>query len=93
VSSTVALVSCAEARDFDTDLPLLVRAFGDRGILADIVNWDDDSIVWDSYRAAIVRSPWDYHRRYAAFLAWIETSLDGTPTRCICKNSLMQTSQ
>jgi glutathione synthase/RimK-type ligase-like ATP-grasp enzyme len=72
VSSTVALVSCAEARDFDTDLPLLVRAFGDRGILADIVNWDDDSIVWDSYRAAIVRSPWDYHRRYAAFLAWIE---------------------
>jgi glutathione synthase/RimK-type ligase-like ATP-grasp enzyme len=72
VTTTVALVSCADARDFDTDLPLLVREFGDRGILADIVNWDDQSVEWNSYRAAIVRSPWDYHRRYAEFRAWLE---------------------
>ena len=72
VTTTVALVSCAEARDFDTDLPLLVRAFGDRGILTDIVNWDDENVVWNSYRAAIVRSPWDYHRRYAEFCVWLD---------------------
>ena len=70
--SNIALVSCAEARDFDTDLPLLVRAFGDRGILTDIVNWDDSTVAWNSYRAAIVRSPWDYHRRYPEFLDWLE---------------------
>lgn len=65
-------MSCAEARDFDTDLPLLVRAFGDRGVLADIVDWDDSRIDWSLYRAVIVRSPWDYHRRYSEFLAWLE---------------------
>lgn len=70
--TTIALVSCAEARDFDTDLPLLVRAFGDRGIHADIANWDDSTVAWNSYRAAIVRSPWDYHRRYPEFLDWLE---------------------
>lgn len=78
VPNTIALVSCAEARDHDTDLPLLVRAFGDRGILADIVDWDDKNVVWGSYRAAIVRSPWDYHRRYAEFLTWLDTASSQT---------------
>lgn len=76
--STIALVSCAEARDHDTDLPLLVRAFGDRGILVDIVDWDDKNISWETYRAAIVRSPWDYHRRYAEFLSWLHATSDLT---------------
>lgn len=72
MAQSIALVSCAEAREHDTDLPLLVRAFGDRGILANIVNWDDESIDWTSFRAAIIRSPWDYHRRYNEFLSWID---------------------
>jgi len=72
VPNNIALVSCAEAQDFDTDLPLLIRAFGDRGIVADIVHWDDSTVAWNSYRAAIVRSPWDYHRRYSEFLDWLE---------------------
>lgn len=72
MAKSIALVSCAEAREHDTDLPLLVRAFGDRGILANIVNWDDESIDWTPFRAAIIRSPWDYHRRYNEFLLWID---------------------
>jgi len=68
---SIALVSCAEAREHDTDLPLLVRAFGDRGILATIVDWDDAGVDWSTFRAAIIRSPWDYHRRYNEFLSWI----------------------
>ncbi|MCE2736026.1 MAG: hypothetical protein LW600_05975 [Ilumatobacteraceae bacterium] len=68
----IALVSCESAREHDTDLPLLVRAFGDRGVVADIVDWDDPHVSWSSYRAAIVRSPWDYHRRYPEFLDWLE---------------------
>jgi glutathione synthase/RimK-type ligase-like ATP-grasp enzyme len=74
VPLSVALVSCAEARDYDTDLPLLVRAFGDRGIVTDIVDWDNADIAWSSYRAAIVRSPWDYHRRYSEFLEWLDNA-------------------
>lgn len=64
-------MSCASARDNDTDLPLIVRALGDRGIVAEIVDWDDPDTDWGRFAAAIVRSPWDYHRRYAEFLAWV----------------------
>ena len=68
----IALVSCEHAREHDTDLPLLVRAFGDRGVIPDIVNWDDAHVQWGSYQAAIIRSTWDYHRRYDEFLEWVE---------------------
>lgn len=68
----IALVSAAEARHLDTDLSLIVRALADRGVVADIKNWDDAVVDWSQYAAAIVRSPWDYHRRYAEFLAWID---------------------
>ncbi|MFM8826341.1 MAG: RimK family alpha-L-glutamate ligase, partial [Actinomycetota bacterium] len=72
MASPVALVSCASARDNDTDLPLIVRALGDRGIVTEIVDWDDPLADWGRFAAAIVRSPWDYHRRYAEFLAWVD---------------------
>ena len=72
MSRVIALVSGAEAREFDTDLPYLSRALGDRGIITEVVNWDDVSIDWSRYSMAIVRSPWDYHRRYPEFLTWLD---------------------
>ncbi len=72
MSRVIALVSGAEAREFDTDLPYLSRALGDRGIITEVVDWDNASIDWSRYSMAIVRSPWDYHRRYPEFLAWLE---------------------
>lgn len=69
---TIALVSCEEAHDHDTDLPLIIRALGDKGIVGRIVNWDDASVQWSEFDCAIVRSPWDYHRRMPEFLAWVE---------------------
>ena len=73
MSRVIALVSGAEAREFDTDLPYLSRALGDRGIITEVVNWDDASIDWSRFSMAIVRSPWDYHRRYPEFLAWLDS--------------------
>ena len=69
---SIALVSCADARDNDTDLPFLIRSLGDRGIVAEIVDWDDESVDWSRFAAVIVRSPWDYHRRYEEFMAWVD---------------------
>jgi glutathione synthase/RimK-type ligase-like ATP-grasp enzyme len=71
VAKSIALVTCAEAREHDTDLPFLVRSLGDRGIIADIVDWDNASVDWAKYASAIVRSPWDYHRRYNEFVQWL----------------------
>ncbi len=75
---TVALVSCAEAHDHDTDLPLLVRAFGDRGLVAQIVDWDDANVDWSRFVAAILRSPWDYHRRHDEFVEWLTATASST---------------
>lgn len=68
----VALVSVAEARQLDTDLPLIIRALADRGVSAEIVDWDSAAENWERFEAAVVRSPWDYHRRLDEFLAWID---------------------
>lgn len=70
--NNIALVSCEDAREHDTDLPQLVRAFGDRGVIADVVNWDDSAVQWSTYRSVIIRSPWDYHRRYSEFISWVQ---------------------
>ncbi len=67
----VALVSATEARHLDSDLDLLVRALGDRGVLADVVDWDAD-VDWSRYGVAVLRSTWDYHRRLPEFLAWVD---------------------
>ena len=68
----VALVSSADAREHDGDLPIIIRSLGDRGIDARIVDWDDQSVDWSGFDAAVVRSPWDYHRRYDEFISWVE---------------------
>ena len=69
---SIALVSSAYARDLDTDLPYLVRAFADRGVTAEIIDWDAAGEDWTRFSSAVVRSPWDYHRRYGEFLDWID---------------------
>ena len=73
MSRVIALVSGVEAREFDTDLPYLSRALGDRGIITEVVDWDNASVDWSRYSMAIVRSPWDYHRRYPEFLTWLDS--------------------
>lgn len=71
-SRSFALVSCAQARDLDTDLPLLVNEFIALGQHVQIVDWDDPTLDWTQFDVTIVRSPWDYHERYAEFLQWID---------------------
>ncbi len=68
----IALVSSATARDLDTDLPYLVRAFADRGVTAEIVDWDTADEDWTRFSSAVIRSPWDYHRRFDEFLVWLD---------------------
>jgi glutathione synthase/RimK-type ligase-like ATP-grasp enzyme len=67
---TIAFASAAAFRDMDEDLPLLLAAAGQRGIDAEIANWDDPAVDWSAYDAVIVRSCWDYIARRDEFLAW-----------------------
>lgn len=68
----VALVTCSELPRPDTDLPLLARAFAERGAHAEVVAWEDPAVRWESFDAALVRSTWNYVGRYREFHAWID---------------------
>jgi glutathione synthase/RimK-type ligase-like ATP-grasp enzyme len=68
----VALVTAAEARDLDEDLPPLLRALREIGLGAEAVVWDDPRVAWEDYALAVVRSTWDYVPRREAFLAWAD---------------------
>lgn len=68
----IALVTAVAAFALDEDLAPLQRAFTDLGIEAPILAWDDPSVSWSRFDAALLRSPWDYTDRLDEFLAWAE---------------------
>lgn len=68
---TIALITAGEARHHDKDLQPVFDALVARGIDVEIHNWDDAAVNWKRFTAAIVRSPWDYHRRFDEFTAWL----------------------
>ena len=68
----IALVTHAGLPDLDPDDLPLVPAFAALGARAEPVLWDDPAVDWSAFAAVLLRSPWDYFRRYEEFLAWCE---------------------
>ncbi len=62
----------------DSDLPVLARAVGAAGAVADIVYWDDPEADWSAYDLAVIRSTWDYSWRAEEFAAWTERCAKAT---------------
>jgi hypothetical protein len=67
------------AADPDTDLPLVVSALAAVGVEATPEVWHDRAVDWAAYDALVIRSPWDYTHRPAAFLAWLDARAATTP--------------
>ncbi len=65
------MTSRADPHGGENDAPL-VPALAEAGVQATWVIWDDVTVDWSSFRAVVVRSPWDYTERYEEFLAWID---------------------
>jgi len=70
LKARVALVTCAEVPELDSDTRLLIEPLAALGISATPAVWDDPHIDWSAFDLAVVRSPWDYLHRRAEFLAW-----------------------
>ncbi|MBD3750530.1 MAG: hypothetical protein IE931_13655 [Sphingobacteriales bacterium] len=34
--------------------------------------WTDETVVWENYTHAIIKSPWDYFDKYPTFLHWLK---------------------
>ena len=69
---SIALVTAIASAGQDDDLVPLLDACTDAGLVAQIRAWDDPSVGWNRYDAALLRSPWDYTQRLPQFLAWCE---------------------
>jgi len=59
----VALVTYRELPDLNADDRLAADALMQLGLRTDAVCWDDPAVDWLEYRAVVLRSTWDYHRR------------------------------
>ena len=70
IRGPIALATCREALGLDTDMPLLVAALQRADVDSVVVPWNDD-VDWSQFRLVVIRSTWDYHRRYAEFMAWV----------------------
>lgn len=68
----VALVTARVARGVDEDLLPLQQSLQTAGVEVAIADWDDDSVPWNRFDVALLRSTWDYVPRIQEFLAWIE---------------------
>jgi O-ureido-D-serine cyclo-ligase len=66
----IALVTAVAAFALDEDLRPLQEAMHAAGVDAPIVAWDDMTVSWRRFDAAVLRSTWDYVERLPEFLAW-----------------------
>ena len=63
--------------DPDLDVEWALAAFTQRSAVCEVHRWDAD-VDWAGFDAALIRSPWDYHRRRAEFLAWADSAAVAT---------------
>ncbi len=73
-TARVAIVTSDMGLIHDIDLPLVLAGLRARGLEAEAVAWDADSVVWGDYHLAVIRSTWDYADRLDEFLTWADTT-------------------
>ncbi|HRQ65163.1 MAG TPA: hypothetical protein PKZ76_09925 [Xanthomonadaceae bacterium] len=66
----IALVTAIAAFALDEDIPPLAEALGEHGIDCEELAWDDTTVSWGRFDAALLRSAWDYAERREDFLDW-----------------------
>jgi glutathione synthase/RimK-type ligase-like ATP-grasp enzyme len=69
-SPRIAIATCTGYADLKGDDDLLSEALRTRGAEAVSVAWDEGEADWGRFDLCLVRSTWDYHEKYAEFLAW-----------------------
>lgn len=66
----IAIATCAGYPELKGDDALLCEALRQRGCEAESAVWDEKGVDWDGTDLCLVRSTWDYHDKYAAFIEW-----------------------
>lgn len=67
----LALATYASLPHLSAHEQALLPLFAQQGWDAQPVVWSDASVDWQAFELVIIRSCWDYHLRYEAFMAWL----------------------
>ena len=67
----IAFVTNASHPEMEDDDRPLAEALARRGGLVLSVSWDEANFDWSKVDLALLRSPWDYYRRFDEFLEWL----------------------
>ncbi len=67
----IALITYAGLPELPEDDRRLLRPLVARGLMPQVVVWDDPKVDWTRFRVAVVRATWDYFLKPAAFQAWL----------------------
>lgn len=77
--TTVALVTYAGAARLTADDQLFQSALAAAGMDPVVVTWDAPA-RWSDFDAVVIRSPWDYYKRFDEYSAWLD-QLEATGAR------------
>jgi len=81
VSVDCMFVTCDIVPALDPDDRAAVRELRARGVTVSTAVWSDPRVDWSVARLCMVRSTWDYHRRYEEFARWIARASSQTTVR------------
>ena len=88
-SERIAFATYRDAAQIQADDDLVADLLRARGHVVDACVWDDEGVDWRVYDRVVLRSPWDYQAKFAAFAEWIRALDEAPATRLINGASLV----
>lgn len=74
----IALATCAQLPEPDTDEQILLAALRQRGAQPRMVAWDDPAASLEGADLCVIRSTWNYYHQHARFIAWVDSAARAT---------------
>ncbi|MBX3114987.1 MAG: hypothetical protein KF836_10520 [Fimbriimonadaceae bacterium] len=71
MNSRLAIVTCQNIPEIDVDETITLQRFAEAGFEVSLVAWDDISINWSNYDAALIRSTWNYPEFPEQYSHWV----------------------
>jgi len=68
----LALATSAQLAGFHPDDVHLVASLREAGVEPVSCVWSDPGVDWSRFDAVLIRTTWDYFKRYAEFLQWLD---------------------